>query len=79
MELLLDYDKPHTKWIPNLPGPSRPVKSLLLLVRRGGLDGEAISSSWTLKIRTTLYLDRHDNQNAADGGIISFRSLTLLC
>lgn len=29
-----------------------------------------------LKSRTKLYLDRHDNQNTADGGIISFRSLT---
>ncbi len=28
-------------------------------------------------IRTTLYLDRHGNQNAADGGIISLCSLAL--
>lgn len=89
MALLLDYDKPAPNGFPtfpdrpgaSLPGPSRPVKSLPLLAWRGGLEdvGETISSSWTPKSRTTLYLDRHDNQNAADGGIISFRSLTLLC
>lgn len=50
--------------------------ALLLQVRRDSLDGEAISFGETPKSRTTLYQDRHDNQNAADGGIISFRSLS---
>lgn len=51
-------------------------KALPLQVRRDGLDGEAFSFGETPKSRTTLYQDRHDNQNAADGGIISFRSLS---